>query len=166
MVNKNILGLVLVFVFLLVVVGSLGSVAALSFDDFGLFSTSSFSGSYPNITNAYVEPVKVVPGDVMTVSAEVEDDFGVSSVTADMGGIETISLFLKTGTVYDGLWQNEWLVHDTEVKDYNTTISAVNVLGNSATKIVEWSDPVPNTWTVGSGGDDWAGNVSFGNRWK
>ncbi|MEE8402347.1 MAG: hypothetical protein V3R93_01195 [Candidatus Hydrothermarchaeaceae archaeon] len=98
--------------------------------------------SEPRITDAYVDPLKVVPGDTMLVSAEVEDDYGIATVTADMGGIETIELELVDGTIYDGLWQEQWLVHDTEVKDYITTITATNVLGLTATAEVEWSDPI------------------------
>ncbi|MEE8403343.1 MAG: hypothetical protein V3R93_06285, partial [Candidatus Hydrothermarchaeaceae archaeon] len=104
--------------------------------------TAADSPSAPRITEAYVDPLKVVPGDTMLVSAAVEDDYGIASVMADMGGIETIELGLVGGTIYDGLWQEQWLVHDTEVKDYITTITATNVLGLTAAAEVLWSDPV------------------------
>jgi len=61
--------------------------------------------SKPQITDAYVDPVKVRPGDTMLVTAEIEDDYGISSVTADMGGIETIELELVNGSIYKGVWQ-------------------------------------------------------------
>ncbi len=67
--------------------------------------TAADSPSAPRITDAYVDPLKVVPGDTMLVSAAVEDDYGIANVTADMGGIETIELGLVGGTIYDGLWQ-------------------------------------------------------------
>jgi hypothetical protein len=99
----------------------------------------------PNILNASVEPTKVQPGDVMLIKAEIQDDYGIESVTADMGGIETIDLELVDGTVYNGIYQAEWLVHDTEPKNYITTITATNVKGLSSSVEVEWSDP---TWTT------------------
>lgn len=58
-----------------------GSVSAFSFDDFFLFF-SVFQTNAPNITDAYVSPLKVAQGDVMSVSAEVSDDFGVSFAAA------------------------------------------------------------------------------------
>ncbi len=77
----------------------------------------------------------------MVVTAEVSDSSGIASVTANMGGIETISLSLTQGTVYEGLWQATWLVHDTETKVYVTTIHAIDALGREASATVEWSDP-------------------------
>jgi len=47
----------------------------------------------PEITNSYVQPTKVRPGNTMLVSAEIKDGYGISDVMADMGGIETIPLF-------------------------------------------------------------------------
>ncbi len=65
----------------------------------------------PRIINASVEPLKVRPGDVMTVIVEI-DIHGISSVTADMGSIETISLYLANGSNYNGIWQGDWTVHE------------------------------------------------------
>ena len=95
----------------------------------------------PLIHHASVQPAKVRPGDTMTVTAEVSDSSGIESVTADMGGIETVSLSLIEGSIYDGTWQGQWLVHDTTARDYVTTIVATNSLGKSATRDVLWRDP-------------------------
>jgi metal-sulfur cluster biosynthetic enzyme len=97
----------------------------------------------PKITDVSVRPTDVVPGDMMIVTASVSDSFGISSVTADMGGIETINLSLMEGSVYQGAWKNKWKVHDTEVKGYITTIFATNNLGLSSSSNVGWTDAAP-----------------------
>ena len=103
---------------------------------------SALSG--PVISSAYVDPVKVVPGDTMHISADVQDSSGVSFVTARMpyeSGADILNLSLASGTVYDGIWIGEWLVHDTDIKNYTTTITAENILGESSVAEIEWSDP-------------------------
>jgi len=96
----------------------------------------------PIINSAFVEPLKVRPGDSMLVAANISDPSGVSSVYADMGGIETVQLFLKDGTAYSGVWENSWLVHGTEVKNYTTRLTARNLLGLESYAFIGWSDPV------------------------
>ncbi len=104
-------------------------------------SSVQSAGDSPLIHHASVQPTKVHPGDTMTVTAEVSDPSGIESVTADMGGIEIISLSLTAGSIYDGTWQGQWLVHDTTARDYVTTIVATNSLGKSSASDVLWSDP-------------------------
>jgi hypothetical protein len=102
---------------------------------------STIAEDSPLIHQASVQPTKVLPGDTMTVTADVSDPSGIESVTADMGGIETITLSLIEGSVEHGTWQGEWLVHDTTARDYVTTIAATNSLGKSSATDVVWSDP-------------------------
>ncbi len=94
-----------------------------------------------DILNVSIQPSKVNPGDTMIVSANISDVYGVSSVYADMGGIETIPLYLNSGTIYKGMWQNTWLVHDTESRNYTTNISVISRSGLSSYALAEWSDP-------------------------
>ncbi len=101
--------------------------------------------SAPKIKSASVEPSKVRPGDTMIITAEIEDNYGISSVIADIGGIETIELELINGSLYQGTWQGDWLVHNTEQRDYITTITATNIKGLSSSVEVEWSDPTTIT---------------------
>jgi hypothetical protein len=103
-------------------------------------SSQSSISTYPLI-DAGVSPLKVRPGDTMLVTASCVDPAGIETVTADMGGIETIQLSLISGTICDGTWQATWLVHDTEVRDYNTTVTATNVFGECSSVNVGWSDP-------------------------
>ena len=112
--------------------------------DKGLIINESES-IYPIIISAYVEPDDVWPGDIMLVSVEVRDNYGVSSVIADMGGIETIELENVKGSIYQGIWQYNWLVHDTLVQNYTTNISVTNMLGNNASTSILWRDG-PGEW--------------------
>ena len=100
-------------------------------------------GSGPTIHQASVSPDKVQPGMVMVVSAEVSDPSGIESVTADMGGIETISLSLIQGSIYHGDWQGQWLVHDTGPREYTTIIVATNFRDVTSSYSITWTD---QTW--------------------
>jgi len=113
----------------------------------------------PNIISASVLPTKVWPGQTMTIRAEIEDAFGLTSVKADMGGIETIDLNLQSGDQYHGIWEATWLVHDTELKDYLTIISALNSQQALSKKELLWSDPLPTGWISPSSYSD------PGNQW-
>jgi len=100
----------------------------------------------PKIVNAYVNPIKVQPGDVMTITVEAEDDSGIKEVIAEMpyeGGSDLVNLELVNGTVNNGTWQGEWIVHDTLVKDYTTIITVINLNDVSSKSIIEWRDPTP-----------------------
>ena len=97
----------------------------------------------PMIINASVHPPKVTPGDTMIITTTVSDPYGITSVTADMGGIESLNLTLTDGTIYQGVWRGRWLVHDTEVRGYNATITAISSSGLKSTTKVEFSDPPP-----------------------
>jgi hypothetical protein len=79
------------------------------------------AGGSPVIHHASVHSTKAYPGDTMTITANVYDSSGIQSVTADMGGIEIISLSLIAGSIYDRTWQGQWLAHDTTARDYVTT---------------------------------------------
>jgi len=104
-------------------------------------STVQAAKDSPIIHHASVQPTKVYPGDTMTVTAGVSDSSGIESVTADMGGIETISLSLIEGSIYHGTWQGQWLVHNTKARDYVTTIVATNSLGKNSSTDIVWRDP-------------------------
>ena len=107
----------------------------------------------PNIVNAYVDPVKVVPGDIMLVSAEIMDSHGITQVKANMGDIETIDLELKQGTIHNGIWQAEWLVRDTGPREYTTIITATNRIKKSSSASIVWLDP---SWLEG-----WDNRIKF-----
>lgn len=114
----------------------------------------------PYIISAKVEPAKVVAGDTMLVTAEIKDDIGVSSVTAEMDGIETIELKLQQGDKFQGTWEAKWQVHDTKPIHYLTTITAMNSQGLSVQKEIQWSDPPSSGWVLPTGYED------SGNQWN
>lgn len=117
---------------------------------------SSFKNR-PKIINGFVEPKDVVPGDRMLVTIEIEDKYGIKEVIADMGGIETFRVELKEGTAQKGVWQAEWLVHDTKTKGYVTIITATNVRGYSSQKEIKWTDSANMIllWDGGAAPDGW-----------
>jgi hypothetical protein len=97
----------------------------------------------PTITNTYTDPNDVVPGGEMLVSADVADPAGVKSVVAEMpyeGGSDILQMNLTKGTVYQGTWQGTWTAHDTLVKQYTTTLTATNQLGQISQGQVYWTD--------------------------
>jgi len=108
----------------------------------GTLLKPEINASFPIILFASVIPTKVTPGDMMIVEAQIFDNYGIDSVEADMGGIETIKLDLVEGNLYRGYWREDWIVHNTEIKDYITTITATNKLGLKSYKRLEWSDPI------------------------
>jgi hypothetical protein len=96
---------------------------------------------------AAVHPSKVRSGDEMLVTAVVRDVHGVTSVVADMGGIEQLHLSLINGTAHEGTWQATWKVHSTEAKEYMTTVIATSVVGISSYTTITWSDPLESLWS-------------------
>jgi len=99
-----------------------------------------FSSS-PEIISAYVDPSKVAPSDIMEVTAEIKDKYGVESVIADMSGIETIELQLDSGDQYNGIWKKNWYVHNVKQGvEYNTTIIATNIRIKQSSYIIGWVD--------------------------
>ena len=99
----------------------------------------------PQIINLAVAPVKVRPGDIMTITAKLKDASGIASATIDMGGIETLSLSRKEGTAQNGVWKATWKVHDTKLKIYTSTLAVFNKRGLRSFSSIDWSDP-PSWW--------------------
>jgi prepilin-type N-terminal cleavage/methylation domain-containing protein len=102
----------------------------------------------PKFISTKVSPVKVWPGDTLTIKAQIKDKHGIKSIKADMGGIETIKLKLINGNQFDGLWEAKWQVYNTEEKQYTTTLTALNNLEKSSKKQITWLDPPPTDWIL------------------
>ncbi len=103
--------------------------------------------SHPEITNAFSDKTKYLPGDKMLITAAVEDDRSVKSVSAEVefeNGKDSINLILITGDNKRGTWQGAWTVHDTVgEKTYTTRIVVSDTKGQFAEKTLEWIDPNP-----------------------
>ncbi|HNT60358.1 MAG TPA: NosD domain-containing protein, partial [Candidatus Bilamarchaeaceae archaeon] len=110
----------------------------------------------PSIISAHVLPEKVIPGDTMRISVTVYDHAGVRSVTAYMPhdlGEDEVPFSLVNGTETYGVWEADWLVHDTSPREYFSTIVAENTLGQRSEKEVRWFDP-PGAWILPNGDYD------------
>ena len=114
-----------------------------------LISLSIFVGSEdikPEIRATQVLPTKVAPGMTMKVIADISDPSGVGSVHALMpfdGGMDRITLSLAKGTNHSGIWEGDWIVHDTSLTEYLTTIQATNMMGDTSTSYIVWSISSP-----------------------
>lgn len=95
----------------------------------------------PVFISGNIEPKKVAPGDKVIVTVEIKDNYGITEVTADMGGLATIKLELKEGNTKQGTWQGAWLAKGTGPKWYQTIIYATNSLEKQSTMSINWEDP-------------------------
>ncbi|MCX6665571.1 MAG: hypothetical protein NT038_05865 [Euryarchaeota archaeon] len=94
---------------------------------------SSTTTPGPIIICSSVYPTKVQPGDLLTVSVSVLDFFGVKKVQADFfheHGFNLVNLSLVSGTIFRGVWQGQWTVHDTIIKQYMTSVTVVSRSGS------------------------------------
>jgi hypothetical protein len=125
-----------IFVFFL----SLKAVLAFNLNPFSSLLDFLFPSS-PEIISAKVEPIKVEPSDWMEITVEARDKYGITSVKADMAGIETIELKLVSGNKFEGTWKATWFVHSVEVgKSYTAKIIVENEKGKVSTADVEFHD--------------------------
>ena len=106
----------------------------------------------PVILKVTVNPIKVKVGDMLTLTAEIKDENGVSEASAIMpfdGGNDEVQLYLISGDKKLGVWRGEWRVHNTTNIRYVSEISAVNALGFSSVAEVEWWDDTETKWLSG-----------------
>ena len=115
------------------------------------YPTQAISNAPIEIISASLSKKDVKPGDILTVKVEVKSDFGIKEITADIGGIENITLQHIAGNIYSGTWQKDWLVHSTEVKNYTVTLFVRDNAGNEIVdKSLEFSDPSFGFTSTGS----------------
>src|SRR3989338_3347727 len=136
---------VIVFLLLVHVVqapGVLGSVEEGSYAVLDLLP-SFLTHHTPEIIDASLHPDRVKVNDILTIEAEVHDTYGIREVTAEIEGIETVSLELINGTPQHGLWQVQWLVHSTVTREYKVVVRARNFLNLSDQTTLSFYDP-PN----------------------
>jgi len=106
--------------------------------------------SVPIIIDSSVNPIKAQPGDLMTVSASVLDFRGVEKVQAKFfheKGFELVNLSRVSGSTFCGVWQGQWIVHDTKVKEYTTLVTVFSHSGLSASVSLTWCDPA-SWWDI------------------
>lgn len=109
---------------------------------FGLFS---YADDAPEITDAFLNQYKFVPGDYMLVTARVVDDQGVEEVKAEIehdAGVDVVNMVLVTGDKKEGTYQGQWVVHDCSARSYDARIVAVDSSGQESYKVLVWEDPL------------------------
>jgi|GEM_PF-6237195 len=125
--------------------------------------------SAPEITSAELYPPKVKEGDVLLITAELNDVAGISSALAEIdteAGKDRIKLHLTDGNVQSGIWRGHWIAHSTKnQKWYNLSIYATNVFGRQTILDTKYFDPVQNhsAAEVTAGTFD-SGNFTFQNE--
>jgi len=97
------------------------------------------SSSYPIISSFNVFPDSVNLGDSILLNVSVSDSVGITSVVADIGGLEKVTLSFVEGTIindtiYSGFWQNTWLVQNIDPGDYTVAVVALNKDNGSVSK--------------------------------
>jgi hypothetical protein len=112
----------------------------------------TFKSPPPQILSASVYPEKVMPGQVMIVTVQVKDTWGIKSATAIFDNEkmpDERNIPLITGTRRDGVYETRWIVHDTKAQGwYNTTIIFTNSLGKKSIQKIAWQDPsVSHKWS-------------------
>ena len=77
-------------------------------------------------------------------------DFKKLHIIADLVNRAIVVQKLTEGRRHDspvfGMWQTNWLVHDTEYREYVTTIVATNSAGDNSSYEVKWSDDPDPGW--------------------
>ncbi|MFH0831980.1 MAG: hypothetical protein V1886_03915, partial [archaeon] len=104
--------------------------------------------STPSIINAELYPPKVKEGDVLLITAKLNDVAGISSAEAEIDtevGIDRVKLHLTEGNIQSGIWRGHWIAHSTKnQKWYNLSITASNIFGKTAVLDTQYFDPVQN----------------------
>jgi hypothetical protein len=106
----------------------------------------------PEFLSITADPGKVKVGDILAITAEIKDKNGIEKVSAIMphdNGADEIQLSLISGDDKSGVWQGQWKCHGTVNKEYITTVTAINILGKSATDEVAWWDDTEISWLSG-----------------
>lgn len=109
-----------------------------------------------NIYEATIDPLDVKPGNTQKMIVKVRVvEHPIESVIANVetdSGIKTYNLQLSTGNLEDGVWQGEWVVHDTHSATYRTTFVATNSNGETQEVTLTWTDPcappMNGDWTL------------------
>ncbi len=123
--SRKILAVILSFILIFVVIPS--SLPYLYGNDENSGVSISFSSQ------------SVHDGDTIFINVTIPASNNVRSVTADMGGIETIDLSLADNSTNDKLWQAKWVVRDAKAGEYFATIKAIDANKTQYSSMIDWS---------------------------
>jgi hypothetical protein len=134
-----------------------------------IIALNIFSAS-PQILSASVYPEKITAGQAMLIKAEIKDSLLIKNAKAE---IETddlpdiTRLLLVDGSIRNGKYEKVWIAHDTSAqKWYNITITATNIFGKTASKIIPYQDPTQSHNASEIVGGTFTGNYTFAGTLK
>lgn len=99
------------------------------------------SSPSPIILNASVYPEKIKDGEVLLITALVEEAENVTANIKHEKGSDLVDLVLVEGDNKKGTYQGAWVAHDLKNQEwYNIAITATNQLGSSFAAL-QFQDP-------------------------
>ncbi len=123
----------------------------------------TISGAFAGV---YVNPNKVMPGQVMKITVKGFNLIPIRNVIAQIyheEGFDEVELYRKNGNGFNGEYEAMWVAHDTKNQEwYNLTIIKTNIFGFKSFLKTEYQDPVqshvPEELSEGTFG---SGNYTF-----
>jgi len=91
----------------------------------------------PIITSFNIFPESIDINGSILLNVTACDPLGISSITADIVGLETINLSFNKGaeindTIYSGLWQGNWLANNVDPGKYTLLVTVQNMVNISS----------------------------------
>ena len=111
------------------------------------YTISSSEGVLPEFKRAIVDPLDVPPGYNQTFTTHVYSPYSVINVTS-VTELDNSTLYLDFEKIDEyvennetiEIWSASWIVYDTHVNIYRTTIIARDVEGNENNITLTWTD--------------------------
>jgi hypothetical protein len=103
-------------------------------------------GDFSSDVSVSLYPENVLNNDTMFVNVTIPEFYNITSVTADMAGIESVNLSLVDNSTSLHMWQSIWIAHDVITGEHIVTISALDEDNISYYAGVRWS-VLPNETT-------------------
>ncbi len=100
---------------------------------------SSQGGSSIDVLSISLSPENIYNNDTMFVNVAIPDVYFVTSVSADMAGVEIIDLLLVDNTTSLHLWHGVWFVYDVMPGEHIVTITGLDVNNTPYSAGVRWS---------------------------
>ena len=100
-------------------------------------------GDFGTDISISLNPENAFNNDTMYVNMTIPTSYNITSVTADMSGIETLNLTLIDNTTLEQFWQTVWVVHNAEYGEHVVMITALDDMNTTYSAGVRWSIPPP-----------------------
>ncbi|UCD14084.1 MAG: DUF2341 domain-containing protein [Thermoplasmatales archaeon] len=88
-------------------------------------------GDFGSDVSVSLSPENIFNNDTMFVNVTIPDVYNVTSVSADMAGVDVIDLMLVDNSTPLDLWQGVWFVHDVIPGEHIVTIVALDMNNTS-----------------------------------